>query len=62
MYRRAKLDPADIETICLDVKDTNRSRFLVCACYRSSGKCKEVDFLGPFQTSHFSCIEYNANE
>ena len=38
VYGRAKLEPADIETICLDVKDTNRSRFLVCACYRSPGK------------------------
>ena len=43
VYRRAKLEPADIETICLGVKDTNRSRFLVCACCRSPGKCKEVD-------------------
>lgn len=39
------MEPANIETICLDVKDNNKSRFLVCACYRSPGKCKESDFL-----------------
>ena len=45
VYRRAKMEPANIETNCLDVKDNNKSRFLVCACYRSPGKCKESDFL-----------------
>ena len=44
VYRRAKLEPADFKTICLDI-NVNRSRFIVCACYRSPGKCKEVDFL-----------------
>ena len=44
-YRRLKLESSDIESICLDVKDSNNSRFIVCACYRSPTKCKESDFL-----------------
>ena len=36
--RRSKLEPADIESICLDVQD-NKCRFIVCACFRSPGKC-----------------------
>ena len=37
-YRRLKLESSDIESICLDVKDSNKSRFIVCACYRSPTK------------------------
>ena len=45
VYRRKKLEPTDIEAICLDISDNNKSRFMVCGCYRSPGKCKETDFL-----------------
>ena len=41
VYRRAKFEPRDEESICLDVKDVNNSRFLVYGCYRSPGKCNE---------------------
>ena len=41
-YRRLKLESSDIESICLDVKDSNNSRFIVCACYRSPTKCREI--------------------
>lgn len=34
-----------------DVKDNNNSRFLVCACYRSPGKCKELDFLAALSSA-----------
>ena len=44
-YRRLKLESSDIESICSDVKGSNNSRFIVCACYRSPTKCKESDFL-----------------
>ena len=40
VYRRRKLEPKKVESICLDVKDTNNTRFIVCACYRSPSKCK----------------------
>ena len=50
MYRRSRLEPTDIKSICLDVQD-NICRFIVCACYRWSGKCKEQDFLASLFTS-----------
>ena len=34
-YRRLKLESSNIESICLDVKGSNNSRFIVCGCYRS---------------------------
>ena len=43
--RRARLEPDGVESICLDVKGCDNSWFLICACYRSSGKCKISDFL-----------------
>ena len=45
VYRRAKLEPRDVELIHLDFKDVNNSRFLVCGCYRSPGKCNELEFM-----------------
>ena len=50
-YRRLKLESSDIVSICLDVEDSNNSRFIVCACYRSPGKCKESDFLASLSTA-----------
>ena len=50
-YRRLKLESSDIESICLDVKDSNNSRFIVCACYRSPTKCKESVFLASLSTA-----------
>ena len=50
MYRRSKLEPADIGSICLDVQD-NKCRFIVYACYRSPGNCKEQDFLASLSTA-----------
>ena len=45
VYRRAKLEPKEVESIGLDVKDVNNSCFLVCGCYRSPGKCNELEFM-----------------
>ena len=50
-YRRLKLESSDIESICLDVKDSNNSRFIVCAYYRKPTMCKESDFLASLSTA-----------
>ena len=50
-YRRLKLESSNIESICLDVKGSNNSRFIVCGCYRSPTKCKESDFLASLSTA-----------
>ena len=50
VHRMSKLEPTDIGSICLDVQD-NKWRFIVCACYRSPGKCKEQDFLASLSTA-----------
>ena len=42
---RARLEPDGVESICLDIKGCVNSWFLICACYRSPGKCKISDFL-----------------
>ena len=51
VYRRAKLEPRDVESTCLDVKDVNNSRFLVCGCYRSPGKCNELEFMASMSSA-----------
>ena len=51
VYRCLKLESSDIESICLDVKDSNNSRFIVCACYRSPTKCKESHCLASPSTA-----------
>ena len=51
VYRRAKLEPKDVESIGLDVKDVNNSCFLVCGCYRSPGKCNELEFMASKTTA-----------
>ena len=50
-YRRLKLESSDIESICLDVKDSSNSRFIVYACYRGPTKCKESDFFASLSTA-----------
>ena len=44
-YRRSKLEPTDMESICIYVKGHNNLRFIVPACYRSPTKNKLIDFL-----------------
>ena len=34
-----------MESICLDVEGYANNWFLICACYRSTGKCKITDFI-----------------
>ena len=51
VYRRAKLEPRDVESIYLDVKDVNNSRFLVRGCYRSPGKCNELEFMASMSSA-----------
>lgn len=50
-YRRHKLEPTDMESICIDVKGHNNSRFIVLACYRSPSKNKPADFLPSLYTA-----------
>ena len=45
VYRKQKLEPENVESICLEVKESNNARFIICACYRSPTKCKESDFI-----------------
>ena len=45
VYRRGKFEPQAVESICLDVVDSRKSRFFVCACYRSQKLCKVSDFV-----------------
>ena len=51
LYRRAKLEPRDVESICLDVKDVNNGHFLVCGCHRSPGKCSELEFMASISSA-----------
>ena len=55
-YRHLKLESSDIESICLDVTESNNSRFIVCACYRSPAKCRESDFLASLSQLPKICI------
>ena len=58
VYRRLKLESSYIESICLDVKDSNNSRFIVCACYRSPSKlnARNLIFSPPYQQLPKICI------
>ena len=44
-HRQIKLEPDGKESICLDVKGCANNWFLICACYRSPGKCKITEFI-----------------
>ncbi|XP_068719429.1 uncharacterized protein [Montipora capricornis] len=44
-HRQIKLESDGIESICLDVKGCANNWFLICACYRSPGKCKITEFI-----------------
>ena len=45
VHRQINFEPEGVESICLDVKGYANNRFLICACYRSPGKCKITDFI-----------------
>ena len=45
VVRRQKLEPTNIELICLDVKTSNNSRLIVCGCYRSPDLFPQSDFI-----------------
>ena len=45
VIRRRKLEPANIKSLSLDVRGNNGVYFMICACYRSPGKCKPTVFL-----------------
>ena len=61
VYRKRKLEPDNVESICLDVKDSNNCHFLICACYRSPGKCQETDFIASFINATETMSEHEAN-
>ncbi|PFX29628.1 Fibrinogen C domain-containing protein 1-A [Stylophora pistillata] len=42
---RRNLEPESVESLCLDVMDSKKARFIVCACYISPKFCKITDFL-----------------
>ena len=44
-HRQINLEPEGVESICLHVKGYANNWFLICACYRSPGKCKIMDFI-----------------
>ena len=50
-HRQVKLEPIGIESICLDVKGSENTWFIICACYRSPGKCKSTEFLTACSTA-----------
>ena len=52
-YRRRKLEPKSVETLCLDVTDLRKHRFMVCACYRS----EKVNKLSEFISSLTAAVE-----
>lgn len=60
-YRRLKLEPPNMESICIDVKGHNNSRFFVLACYRSPTKNKAEIFCHQYtlQLSHCLTSEMN---
>ena len=39
-HRQINFEPEGVESICLDVKGYANNWFMICACYRSPGKCK----------------------
>ena len=43
--RRRKLEPVDIEAVCIDVKGRGNTWFSLLACYRSPNKNKPTEFL-----------------
>ena len=45
VYRRRKLEHEDEESICIDVMDSRKSRFILCAYYGSLKHCRIPDFL-----------------
>ena len=45
LYRRRKLEPEAVESICLDVTDSKKSRLIVCAYYRLPKFCKISYFI-----------------
>ena len=51
VIRRRMFDPANIESLSLDVKGNNGVYFMICACYRSPSKCKPPVFLTSLATT-----------
>ena len=45
VYHRRNLEPESVESICLDVMDSKKTRFIICVCYRSPRFCKVPDFI-----------------
>lgn len=45
VIRRKKFEPENIETICLEIKESNNSWFNISAVYRSPNKTKPAEFL-----------------
>ena len=51
VLRRRKLEPEQVESICLDVMDSRKMRFIICSCYRSDKICKPAEFLRSLTTA-----------
>ena len=43
--RRRNMEPESVESLCLDVMDSRKARFIVCARYRPPKFCQITDFL-----------------
>ena len=51
VMRRCKLEPANIESLSLDVRGNNGVYFMICASHDSPGKCKPTVFLSSMATT-----------
>ena len=49
--RQSKIEPENVESICLDIKGNNNNWFIVLACYRSPNKCKIPVFIASCKTA-----------
>ena len=49
--RQPKMEPENIESICLNVKEIANTSFYVCVCYRSPNLCKVSDFISACSTA-----------
>ncbi|PFX17810.1 hypothetical protein AWC38_SpisGene17852 [Stylophora pistillata] len=50
-YRHKKLEPESVKAICLDVTDSRKCRFIVCACYRSEKVNKPAEFISSLSSA-----------
>ena len=60
-YRRSKLAPKDIESISIDVKGHNNTRFIILAYYRSPTKISQYIFYHNYVLRSNLCTKSEMN-